>query len=77
MHRWARLLKQQSSITIYRLSTKENKLPFSVSIFRKEMEVYHFRFPFAANKWKLPFSVSSVFLFAKFRKYGDGDMEGM
>jgi hypothetical protein len=27
-HRWARLLKQQSSITVYRLPTKENKLPF-------------------------------------------------
>ncbi len=40
------------SITIYRLPTKEDKLSFSI---------FHFRFPFAANKRKLPFSVSSVF----------------
>ncbi len=31
MHRWGRLLKQPSSITVYDLPTKENKLPFSVS----------------------------------------------
>jgi hypothetical protein len=30
--RWGRLLKQQSSITIYHLPTKKNKLPFSVSV---------------------------------------------
>jgi hypothetical protein len=30
-HRWARLLEQQSPTTVYRLPTKENKLPFSVS----------------------------------------------
>ncbi len=29
--RWASLLKQQMSITLYRLPTKENKLPFHVS----------------------------------------------
>jgi hypothetical protein len=29
--RWARLLKQQSSTTVDRLPSKENKLPFSVS----------------------------------------------
>jgi hypothetical protein len=39
-HRWASLLKQQSSITVYLLLTKENKLPFPV--------------PFAANKRNLP-----------------------
>ncbi len=36
-HRWARLLKQQRSITVYRLLTKENKLlfpfPFSLKIY--------------------------------------------
>jgi hypothetical protein len=33
-HRWASLLKQQSSITIYRLPTKENKVvPFSAYIY--------------------------------------------
>jgi hypothetical protein len=38
MHKWARLLKHQSSITIYHLLTKENKLPFFVSIRRKQTE---------------------------------------
>jgi hypothetical protein len=31
-HRWARLLKQQLSITIYRLLTRENKRPFFSSL---------------------------------------------
>ncbi len=31
--RWARLLKQQSSITVYHLPPKEKKHPFSVSLF--------------------------------------------
>jgi hypothetical protein len=48
-----------SSFTICRLPTKENKLPFSV--FSKQMYVCRFRFPFAANKRKLPFSVSPFF----------------
>jgi hypothetical protein len=61
VHRWACLLKQQSSITVYRLPTKENKLPFSVSVCSKQTEVGRFRLPFAANKWKSPFSVSFVF----------------
>jgi hypothetical protein len=34
-HRWTRLLKQQSSITAYRLPTKENKFPFSVSVLQE------------------------------------------
>ncbi len=56
-HRWASLLKQQKSITVYRLSTKENKLPVSVfhlqetngsspfpfSVCSKQMEVAVFR----------------------------------
>jgi hypothetical protein len=44
------LLTQQTSITVYRLPTKENKLlyaankqKFAVSIFRKQMEVAVFR----------------------------------
>jgi hypothetical protein len=49
-------LLKQSLITVYLWPTKENKLPF----------------PFAANKQKLPFSVSSV---AEFQKHGDMDME--
>jgi hypothetical protein len=32
-------LNQQTSITIYLLQTKENKLPFSVSVCSKQMEV--------------------------------------
>jgi hypothetical protein len=60
MHRWVRLLKQQSLIAVYHLPTMENKLRFP--------------FPFAANKRKfavsvfrlqqtkkLPYSFSSVF----------------
>jgi hypothetical protein len=55
------LLKKQSSIAVYRLPTKKNKLLFSVSVCSKQIEVYCFRFPFAANKRKLPFSLSFVF----------------
>jgi hypothetical protein len=50
---------QQTSITVYRLSTKENKLPFLFA--ESQTEVCHLRFPFAANKRNSPFSVSSVF----------------
>jgi hypothetical protein len=39
----------------YRLPTKEDKHPFSVSIYSKQTEVCHFRFLFAENKRKLPF----------------------
>ncbi len=42
-------LKQQSSITLYFLPTKENKLPFSISVGNKQMEVFvvrQFCFPF-------------------------------
>ncbi len=39
--RWAHL-KQESLITVYRLPTKENKLPFSVSVGSKQMEVVVF-----------------------------------
>jgi hypothetical protein len=44
-----------------RLPTKENKLPFSVSVCSERLEVYRFRLPLAANKQKLPFSFHSVF----------------
>jgi hypothetical protein len=43
-HRWAHLLKQQSSITFYRLPTKENKLSFSVCIFRLQQTNGNCRF---------------------------------
>jgi hypothetical protein len=48
-------------ITIYHLPTKENKLPFYVSVCSKQTKVCRFCFPFAANNWKLLFSVSFVF----------------
>ncbi len=50
-----------TSITSILLPTKENKLSFSVSLCSKQTEICCFHFPFTANKWKLPFSVSSVF----------------
>jgi hypothetical protein len=60
-NRWARLLKQQLSPTVYCLPTKKKKLPFSVSVGTKTNEVRRLHFLFAANKRKLPFSVSSSF----------------
>jgi hypothetical protein len=44
--------------TVYRLPTKENKLPLSPSVCRKQMEVCRFPSAFATNKQKLPFSIS-------------------
>jgi hypothetical protein len=58
-HRWARLLKQESYITVYHLPTKENKLRFP--------------FPFAATNGSLPFMLSvcsiqtEVAVFRQFR----------
>ncbi len=40
---------------------KKQKLPFSISVFSKQSEVCRFRFPFAANELKLPFSSRSIF----------------
>jgi hypothetical protein len=37
------LLKQKSSIAVYRLLTKKDKLSFSVSVFSKQTEVVVFR----------------------------------
>jgi hypothetical protein len=56
------LLKQQKSITVYRLSTKENKLPVSVFHLQETNGSSLFHFLFAANKWKLLFSVNYVFI---------------
>ncbi len=61
VHRWACLLKRQSSNILSCLPTKENKLPFSASVYRKQTEICHFCLPFAANKRKLPISFSPVF----------------
>jgi hypothetical protein len=54
------LLKKRTSFTVYRLLTKENKLTFS-ACGGKQTEVCRFRFPLAANKLELSFSVSFVF----------------
>jgi hypothetical protein len=50
MHTWAHLLKQQSSIPVYHLSTKESYLQFSIAIFSKQMEVC----------WKMATSIRSL-----------------
>jgi hypothetical protein len=55
MHRWECFLKQQSSITIYHLPIKENKLPFSISVCSKQTEVCCFHFPFASNQFCFQF----------------------
>jgi hypothetical protein len=55
----ARSLKQQSSIYVCHSTTKENNIPFSVSVFSEQTDVCHFHFPFAAHKRKSPFSASS------------------
>jgi hypothetical protein len=43
-HRWEHLLTQQPSITIYRLPTKENKLPFSVSSVSIHIYIYTYTY---------------------------------
>ncbi len=39
IQRWARLLKQQTPFTVFHVPTKENNRLFSVSVYRKQMEV--------------------------------------
>jgi hypothetical protein len=56
--RWAHFLKQKSLITVYRFPAKVGKLLFVGC--SKQTEVCCFRFLFAANKRKLPFSVNFV-----------------
>jgi hypothetical protein len=53
--------EKESLITIYHLTIKENKRPFSVSVCSKQTEICRFRFPFTENKRMLPFSMNSVF----------------
>jgi hypothetical protein len=72
----------ETAIVDYHLSlmTKENKLLFSVSVSSKQTEVCSFRFPFAANKQKLLFSVSPLFHLRhsrniETRTWRHGDME--
>jgi hypothetical protein len=59
MHRWARWLKHQSSFADQ--GTRTSIFLFSVQQTNGSLP---FSFPLAANKWKLPFSISSLF-----RKY--------
>jgi hypothetical protein len=37
-HRWEHLLKQLTPLTVYRLPTKENKIPFSVYIYNTSVQ---------------------------------------
>jgi hypothetical protein len=62
----------ETQIVDYRLSlqTKENKFPFVVSVCGKRTEVCCYRFPFAENKWKSPFPVSSVIRLQKWLPKG-------
>jgi hypothetical protein len=53
-YKWARLLKQQSSITVYHLLTKRNNSIFRFRL-QQQTEVGCFRFPLAENKRQLPF----------------------
>jgi hypothetical protein len=62
------------------LSTKENKLIFSISVCSKQMEVFRCCFSFTENKRKLPFFISSVFRLRNSRnvetwRHGDEGME--
>jgi hypothetical protein len=57
-HRWAYFVNQQSLITVYSLPTKENLLPFPISICSKQTEVCCFHFSFASNKGR---SLVSIF----------------
>ncbi len=55
-HRWVRLLKQYTSIIVYRLLTKENKLPFSIYIYIfRNINIYIYIYIYAAVsnvKWQ-------------------------
>ncbi len=52
----------ETAIVDYRLSFADQgkQTSVSISVCSKRREVCHFHFPFAANKWKLPFSMSSI-----------------
>jgi hypothetical protein len=54
---WAHLLTKHLSITVYHLPTKENKLPFTMSVCSEQTKVCLICFLFAANKRKLPLKV--------------------
>jgi hypothetical protein len=65
-------LKQQFSITIYHLLTKEKKLPFSVFFCRKQTGICRFHFPFAQTKGSCHFPQVP---FLELQKHEDMDME--
>ncbi len=63
-HRWARLLKQQWSITFIVCQPWKTDFRFPLPILAfsaNKRKFARFCFPFVVNKQKLPFSVSSVF----------------
>ncbi len=59
--RWACLLTQLTSITVFYLPLRKTKVPFSIFVCSKQMDVCCFHFLFAEDKRKLPFSISSIF----------------
>jgi hypothetical protein len=62
--RWECLLKQLLSITVNRLPTKKNKLPFSVSVYDKQTEVCRFYFPFAGAIAPPPPTITLRYIYA-------------
>ncbi len=68
------ILKQQSSITGYRLPSKVNKLPISISICSKKRKFAVFNFGFQQTNGSCRFPVV-LFSFTEFRKHRDMDME--
>ncbi len=71
-HRWACLLKQQMSVTVFVCRPRETNFRFPLLFAEKQTEVCCSHFSFAANKKKLPFSVSSnsrIYIFVKMAAY--------
>jgi hypothetical protein len=60
-HRWARLLEQQTLITVYSSPTKENKLAFSVFCLQKTNGSVLFPFSLCSKQTEGAVSVSSIF----------------
>ncbi len=56
-HRWARLLKQQSSFIVYHLPTEEKQ----TSVFCFPFAANKRKFGVETNKQKLPFSIISIY----------------
>jgi hypothetical protein len=82
-HRWACLLKKQLSIIVYCLPTKENKLPFSVSVCSKQTKIFCFQKTKGSFHFQLVlFSVCGNIEICTWihedmvtRRRGNGDME--